>query len=266
MTANIEKRVRETFASLTPPPELNERTLAHIEASRELAKPAKAVRGFSFAKLAVAACLALACLGAGTLAHQWSTAPTAYIGIDLNPSVELEVNRFDKVVGARALNDDGAAVLEELVLIGLPADEALEQVTGSNRFEAYAGDDGFVCITVACENRAQQARLAAYGENCTARLACEGACQTADEDDWAAAQAAGMGMGRYLAAQELMTLDPTVTLEDCSDMTMRELRNSIAAHQEDDPADRGPVNGNTGGKGQNHPRRQGSSPARIGIE
>ncbi|WP_181861874.1 anti-sigma-I factor RsgI family protein [Slackia isoflavoniconvertens] len=37
--------------------------------------------------------------------------PTAYMGIDVNPSIELGVNRFDVVVCAEGLNDDGEAVL-----------------------------------------------------------------------------------------------------------------------------------------------------------
>ena len=38
-----------------------------------------------------------------------------------------------------------------------------------------------------------------------------------------------MGCGRYAAAVELTQLDPTVSVEDCASMTMRELRDRIAA-------------------------------------
>lgn len=44
-----------------------------------------------------------------------------------------------------------------------------------------------------------------------------------------AAAAAGLGVGRYQAAQELMSLDPSYTLEECVSMTMRQLRDRIDA-------------------------------------
>ena len=38
-----------------------------------------------------------------------------------------------------------------------------------------------------------------------------------------------MGCGRYIAAVELSTLDPNVTVDDCHGMSMREIRNRIDA-------------------------------------
>lgn len=251
MTTNLEKRVREAFESLSPSPELNERTLASIEDARRAEHSPKDGSLLTFVRTAVAACLVLAFLGAGALGYRSVTTPTAYIDIDLNPSVELEVNRFDRVVGSSALNEDGAAVLEGLELFGMPVDEALEQVTGSDQFEAYVGDDGFVSITVACDNGAQRDRLAAFGESCALGLAYEGACFTVDEEDWVAAQEAGMGMGRYLTALELMALDPTMTLEACSEMSMRELHDRIAAYQGAEPTGGGCGFGADGG-GRRH--------------
>ena len=57
------------------------------------------------AALAAAACLLVAILGfSGWQLYQ---KPVAYVGLDINPSLELAVNRFDCVVTATAINDDG---------------------------------------------------------------------------------------------------------------------------------------------------------------
>ena len=54
---------------------------------------------------ALAACLALAAVGFG--GYRWYAEPTAFVSLDVNPSIELEVNRFDTVVAARGVNETG---------------------------------------------------------------------------------------------------------------------------------------------------------------
>lgn len=51
------------------------------------------------AKIALAACAVLIALGIGGGAYVYQT-PVAYVGIDINPSIELGVNYFDRVVSA----------------------------------------------------------------------------------------------------------------------------------------------------------------------
>lgn len=51
--------------------------------------------------------------------------PTARINIDINPSFELEVNRFDKVISVNALNDDGKKLAETSDIKFAGYDEAL---------------------------------------------------------------------------------------------------------------------------------------------
>ena len=53
----------------------------------------------------VAACLALMVFGGGWLYFT----PTLEISIDINPSIELGVNRFDRVVSVTGYNEDGQA-------------------------------------------------------------------------------------------------------------------------------------------------------------
>lgn len=48
--------------------------------------------------------------------------PTAFISIDLNPSLELSINRFDRVIAVQGYNDEGQAIADSLQLQypGLP--------------------------------------------------------------------------------------------------------------------------------------------------
>jgi hypothetical protein len=51
--------------------------------------------------------------------------PAAYVTIDINPSLELGVNRWDRVVTATPLNDDGRLLLDELEWRGRPVTDVV---------------------------------------------------------------------------------------------------------------------------------------------
>ena len=72
-------------------------------------------------------------------------------------------------------------------------------------------------------------------------------CYCAHPDEVEAAHAAGLSYGKYQAFLELQALDPTITVEEVQDMTMREIRDRIDALSGDSE---GQTQTNTGGAGQ----------------
>lgn len=69
--------------------------------------------------------------------------PTSYISIDVNPSIELGINRFDKVVSVEGYNADGEALAAALDIKYLDYDAALEQVLASDAVSACLSQDGW---------------------------------------------------------------------------------------------------------------------------
>lgn len=257
----LDQRVREAFDEVKVPESVKNQTLACIEAARcaaEAPVPAPVVsssekepsprsrfRAHGVRRVAaLAACLvlAVACLSGYRLYAE----PTAYVGIDVNPSLELSVNRFGLVVEARALNEDGRAVLDSVSLENRPYASALEALTESEGFAPYIQETSFVEVSVTSGDNRQAESLRAESDAQLAALPCAGACAVVSEGDRAAAADAGMGVGRYRAALELMEYDPNVTLEACSKMSMRELRDRIeaCAHPDGETT--------SGGKGEGH--------------
>lgn len=222
-------------------------------------------RAFSFRRLAaaVAACLVLAAVGFGGFAY---ATPTARVGIDVNPSLELGVNRFGLVVETKALNDDGRALLEAVSLNGLTYADALATLTESDAFAPYTQEDSYIEISVATNNEAQAERLRTESDARLQQLPCHGSCHAVDEATSKAAAAAGMGAGRYQAALELMELDPSVTLEECATLSMRELRDRIAAitGEPSETTGEGHGSGNGAGHGAGHGAGQGAGHGRNG--
>ena len=236
---DLDDRVRRALDAQHAPEALRARTLKAIEEARTQQQtaapvPSEAVRAAAArrrprrrALAAVAACLILALAGFGLVAAYRH--PVAYIGIDVNPSIELAVNCFDIVVAAEPLNDDGRALLEDVSLVGRPCPDALDALAASAPFAAYADAGSLVAVSVASTDAALADRLTADADAALAALPCDHSCAAVDVEVRDQASAAGMGMARYQAAQELVALDPSLTLDECAAMTMRELHDRIDA-------------------------------------
>ncbi len=108
-----------------------------------------------FRGLAACACLLLLC-GAGAYSY---FSPVAQIGIDVNPSIELKTNLYDRVIRAAPLNEDAKAVLDGLQLRNVDLDTAVSAIIGSMvRHNYFQDGTGTVKITVesSSEHRVMQ--------------------------------------------------------------------------------------------------------------
>ena len=203
---------------------------------------------------ALAACLLLVLAAFG--AYGVYQTPSAYVDIDVNPAIELTVNPFGMVIGADALNDDGRTVLDAVPVLHRSYKDTIDALMASEVFISYADADAFIDINVVSENDRLGSDLVAQSDAAMASMPCEHACQRTDADTRAAAAEAGLCVGRYQAAQELMELDPSYTLEDCASMSMRQLRDHIdACHSEgegDEASSTSSGSGSHQGRGGGH--------------
>lgn len=230
--------------------------------------PQKRRKALHFAKggriAAIAACLALvACLIGGVADF---LRPVAYVGIDVNPSVELTLNRFNIVVETHALNNDGQRALDEASCMWRAFDDAARDLDGAMR--SIAGGGAVVEVSIDCDNENRYVALAAQSNDCFGRNG-EAHCNRTSAEERQAAHDSGMGVAKYRAYQELQEAGVDISAEECATMSMRELRdllaeNGIDANEEKDEhagmgygQGRGDHNGNGNGKhAQNHLRHR----------
>lgn len=194
--------------------------------------PQKRRKALHFTKggriVAIAACLALvACLIADAVDF---LRPVAYVGIDVNPSVELTLNRFDIVVGTRALNDDGQRALDEASCMWRVFDDAARDLDGAMR--AIADEGAVVEVSIDCDNENRYAALAAQSNDCFGRNG-EAHCNRTSAEERQAAHNSGMGVAKYRAYQTLQEAGVNISAEECASMSMRELRDLLAENEID---------------------------------
>lgn len=196
----------------------------------------------------VAAMACFVCLLLGLGGYQAYFTPTSAISLDVNPSLELGINRFDKVISVQGLNDDGQALSEQLHVRFLNYMDALNQILADSSMQAYLSDDAVLSIVVVGDDTPQRSQILADVQTCTAGHN-NVHCSAGNAEEVAAAHEVGLSFGKYQAFLELQALDPSVTPEDVQQMTMREIRDRIAALSGSDTTTNGNGNGNNGNNG-----------------
>lgn len=211
-------RIKPAFGAICANEELKNKTKAFV---------AKKSRGFksraAYWKVIPAVCTVLL-LFAGIVLY---FTPTARIDVEINPSLELGINLFDKVVSVNPLNDDGKTLIQTLDIKFAGYDEALQQIINNEKISKLLSENEVMTITVIETNTAQSEKIfsgaiASTGNNNNVY------CYSASSEEKAMAHDAGLPCGKYRAFLELQKLDPDITPDEIREMSMREIRSLIA--------------------------------------
>lgn len=229
----MDNEIRKALEDVRCEEDLQASTLAYLAGQRQRrtqSAPAFSPRYFA---PVLAALVLVICL----FSFQYLQTPVAYVSIDINPSMELAVNRLGTVAFAEAYNDDGSRVLEGLRLKGLNMNDALDQILSSDTMRDYLTRAHDLTFTVAArDSRQEEQLLALIAQNPLCRqnrgVGYHGEMALVEP-----AHQAGMSMGKYCAYLELAQYDSSMTPEQCADMTMRQIHDCIRKHNEALPED-----------------------------
>ena len=238
----MNNALRELFGPIRAEEDFKDRTRAFLaERTQNYAeRPVKRHRYPAYA--AACACLALALLGGRWLYFT----PTAAISMDINPSLELSVNRFDRVIAVTGFNEDGRELSNALDVKYKDYAQAVEQVLHHDSVTALLSVGEVMTITVVGPDEQQSAKLLSGVEACAAGQHNID-CHSARPEEAAAAHEAGLSCGKYRAFLELQRLDPDITPEAVQGMTMREIRDMTGRLSSDGGGDFPPSGGWGGG-------------------
>ena len=212
--------MKEAFDQIHADEELKERTKQFL-AEKTDGYRKKKVRSYR-TWIPAAACLVIFLIAGG----YWSFfLPTAAIQIEVNPSLEMEVNRFGRVLSLEGKNEDGEKLAGELNLRFLSYDEAVDRILENDQIAALLNQNEILSLVVIGENKQSQDIMAFVEELEQTQHNID--CYHATESEAHEAEEAGLGYGKYRAYLELKKLDPDVTTEEAANMTMSELYERI---------------------------------------
>jgi len=104
-------------------------------------------RSYYWRKIAYMAASILLVVFIGVGAFAWST-PAQFINIDINPSVELSVNYFDRIISVNALNADGQKLIESVSVRTQRYESGIELVICTAQEMGYLNDEEDVLISI----------------------------------------------------------------------------------------------------------------------
>ena len=153
--------------------------------------------------------------------------PSTSISVDINPSIELKVNALDRVISLEGRNSDGIELVKDINVEGMAYDDAMQRILLSNGLQPYLEKNSDITITVAGGGNE------AHAEQILSRVLCRAYNIAKEENvlycqvDWQTmreAKNAGLCIPRYLAWQNLLKSDPTITAEDVRQIPKENIR------------------------------------------
>lgn len=212
---------KKAFDQIHAEPELKEHTRAYLKEKvyRTSARHASHIR-----RLAAASVFCLFLCAAG-VCYLFFT-PVTYISVDINPSLELGLNCFRRIISVEGYNDDGASLADSLDLKYLDYMDALDRILKSDTIETLLAGDNVLSLTVAGESETQNQEVLQDMETSVSGYS-NVHCHSGDMEEVHEAHSCGMSFGKYQAFLILQELDPSVTSEDVQDLSMHEIWSRI---------------------------------------
>lgn len=213
--------IRESLKDIQATEELKQNTLQYLNERQQSRYRARA----HFAPRYVLAAMALLCLVGigGRFAY---SRPVSYISIDVNPSIELGVNCFGRVISTETYNDDGKETVERVPLKNVSYMQAIDRLLNDDKYNEYLRNDSVLIFTVISE-RSEEILEELNSSDLLEKY--NALTYTSDLSCREEAHKHEMSFGKYRTCLELLEYDEGVTIEDCHRMTMGELRERIDA-------------------------------------
>jgi uncharacterized membrane protein YkoI len=198
----------------------------------------------------VAAAAALLLVLAGTVGVLANSARRsgevfATVSLDVNPSIEIAVNKQETVISVKALNDDAERILDKMELAGASIDVAVNALIGSMLRNGYLSDIANSILITVDNSDAQMAQQLQrkLADEIEAALAASGGgaviSQTADtrEDMESMANRYGITKGKAQLIYSIIAAAPKFTFEQLAGLTINELNLLYSKYGSVNPAD-----------------------------
>jgi len=168
----------------------------------------------------VTAAVVLAAVFIGGLAYYQM--PVNFISLDINPSLELGINAFDRVVAVEAVNGDGLQLVERQRLVNASLEAAVQALVQEAVRQGYIQQDGASVVSLTAVSK--KAATAAALQERLREAAHQGLMETdakavvytdgSDPQLRVRAHELGLSAGKYKLILLLQELDSELDIED----------------------------------------------------
>ena len=188
------------------------------------------------------ACLAVMLLCGGGVFYQQAHAVASVVSLDVNPSIELKVNRSEKVLACAPLNEDAKAILADMSngadLKGAKLDVAVNAIVGSLVRNGYLDSiSSAIMISVEDKDTARAEKLqreltsAVDGVLQTSEAKAAVLTQTLTQDATREQQARenNISTGKAALVNRVLAINPSLKFDALAKLSVEELKDLAEA-------------------------------------
>lgn len=231
----LEKRIKEAFTHATPNNPDSVLSACEVPTQKGRIITMKSTKkSLIFRVAAIAAAFVLCCgVGIGLFAYNTSDGIETTVSLDVNPSVEITLNKGDKVIDVTPLNEDGEIVVGDMDFEGVDLDVAVNALIGSMVQNGYINElSNSILLSVNGKDteKANQIRadLATKINDAMQSESVEGSVlsQTVEKIDKELKDLAkehGISAGKAQLIRQFVTQNATYTFEELVNLTINEL-------------------------------------------
>jgi hypothetical protein len=151
--------------------------------------------------------------------------PYAYVSIDINPSMELQLNEKDTVIDIVSYNEEAKDIIDTLDIKGLPVQEAISVVINNQTMKTYF-QDGFMQVGVYSEDEQHSLRLETeLNTSLSNKLeTSQYSCMYSTKDNYEQAISHHVSFGKYQVITMIIE-NSNYAIAQLQDLSMIELKN-----------------------------------------
>lgn len=181
----------------------------------------------------IAACIIIFIGGTNVRAYY---APYGYLNVDINPSIQLEFNKFERVLSVKALNEDGQKVLDKVPNY---KNTKLEEVTQDIVEEAYdfqyinTSEENNVVLSLYSPDNKKITKIqnkidtAINNYLANKKINANLLHEIATKENISKAKEQNVSVGKLIMFDKLKEVKPEITLTEANEMSMKDILKTI---------------------------------------
>ena len=230
----LENRIKESYKNIAP--DITESILLDCDTKKgQIIVMEEKKKRKSFIKYAMSmAAVFMLVIGGFSVSNVYKTnnAVESVIMLDVNPSIEIQVNKSEKVLGVTPLNDDAKIVVGDMDFAGSKLDVTVNALIGSMLRNGYISDiANSILVSVDSNDKTtgekMQAKLMSEIDSILADGNVDGAVlgQTVskDNDIQKLAEQYGITIGKAKLIKQITTQNTFYSFEDLVSLSINEL-------------------------------------------
>jgi len=202
---------------------------------------------------AAAALFLVAFLGTGVYA--WTT-PVQYINIDINPSVELSINRFDRIIKTTPMDEEGKKILESVSVKAQKYENGVSKVIDTAKALGYLEEEGDVLISV---SSADDFRREKASTQIKEKVDGNVEVLTFDVESHNLSVKEGISPGKSTIIEKIIENSTDLTREELTNFSVKELLEKAKENRSNEREQEKGSKGQEKESNQQKPKRQGEN-------